>query len=415
MTDLQIKTGTKAREAAAELAVSGETARNAVLMKAADMLESSADSIISENAEDVKNAAAQGRSKAFIDRLTLTPKVIKGIADGMRKVASLPDPLGRILSDSVLPNGLHIVKKSVPIGVIGIIFESRPNVSADSAALCIKSGNASVLRGGSDSIRSNRAIVDIIKKTLHGEGLPEDSVQLMDAGRETARELMTMNGYIDVLIPRGGRNLINAVKEQATVPVIETGAGTCQIYVAGSADAQMAADIICNAKITRPSACNAVECMLIDSSCSERVLPVISKKLFENGVTIRGDKKTVSLVPGAEKASDEDWGKEYGDLIIASKVVDGLEEAVSYISKYGTHHSDAIITEDESEAIRFMNEVDSAAVYWNASTRFTDGGEFGMGAEIGISTQKLHARGPLGLEQLCSEKYLIYGSGQVRK
>lgn len=409
-----IEIGKKAKEASVSLALADTEKKNRALLLAADTLEQETEYLLRENAEDVRTASST-LSSAFIDRLTLTPARIRSMADGLRQVASLPDPVGRVLRDTTRADGLRIVKKAVPLGVIGVIFEARPNVSADSAALCIKSGNAVILRGGKEAIRSNTAAVSILRSALSKAGLPEDCVQLIqDTTRKSASDLMHLDGYIDVLIPRGGPGLINAVKKEATVPVIETGAGTCHTYIAPSADPDMAVKIVHNAKTSRPSVCNALECLLVHRDIACSILPLIEEKLTPEGVIFRADTEAAAILKKAEPAEESDWGKEYDDLILAVKVVSSLDEAIGHIGRFGTHHSDAIITEVPEEAERFMNEVDSAAVYWNASTRFTDGGEFGMGAEIGISTQKLHARGPLGLEQLCSEKYYIYGKGNIR-
>ena len=407
--------GIRAKKAAESLYSASSETKDLALTYAAQALLDNQAEILEENKKDVENGRASGLSSALIDRLTLTEDRIRGIADGIIAVRNLPDPVGAVLDDVTRPNGLRIVKKAVPIGVIAVIFEARPNVSADSAALCLKSGNASILRGGKEAIRSNIAIVKAIRGAVEKAGLPADSVQLIeDTTRQSSIELMHLDGYVDLLIPRGGPGLIQAVKREASVPVIETGAGTCHIYVAESADPDMAVNIVFNAKTSRPSVCNAVECLLISSACADSLLPKIAEKLRTKDVEIRGDAKTLSILNWAVPASQDDWGKEYDDYIIAVRVVDSVNEAIDHIKKYSTFHSEAIITEDADEAGLFMNSIDSAAVYWNASTRFTDGGEFGMGAEIGISTQKLHARGPLGLRELCSEKYYIYGKGQVR-
>ena len=410
-----IETGIRAKKAAEALYSASSETKDLALTLAAQALIDNRDLILEENKKDVENGREAGLTSALIDRLTLNEDRIRGIADGMLAVRDLPDPVGVVLDDITRPNGLHIVKKAVPIGVIAVIFEARPNVSADSAALCLKSGNASILRGGKEAIRSNIAIVNTIRGAVEKAGLPADSVQLIeDTTRQSSVDLMHLDGYVDLLIPRGGPGLIQAVKRESSVPVIETGAGTCHIYVAGSADPDMAVNIVFNAKTSRPSVCNAVECLLISSSCADSLLPKIAEKLRTKNVEIRGDERTLAILDCAVPASEDDWGKEFDDYIIAVRVVDSLTEAIDHIKRYSTFHSEAIITEDEAEAVLFMNSIDSAAVYWNASTRFTDGGEFGMGAEIGISTQKLHARGPLGLKELCSEKYYIYGNGQVR-
>ncbi len=407
--------GKKAKIASRTLGCADTETKNRALMLIADSLEENAERILAANAVDMENGRKNGMSKALLDRLALTRERIAGFAGGMRDVTGLPDPVGRVLDDFTRPNGLHIMKVAVPLGVIGIIFEARPNVTADAAALCLKSGNAVILRGGSDAINSNTAICDVMREGLKRSGLPEDCVQLVqDTTRESANALMRLNGYVDVIIPRGGAGLIRAVVENATVPVIETGAGTCHIYVDRDADIDMAADIIDNAKTSRPSVCNAAECMLIHRDIADKALPVICRRLLDKNVEIRGDREVMELISQAKEAGNEDWGREYNDYIIAAKVVGSLDEAVDHINTYGTGHSECIVTENASAAEEFMAKVDAAAVYHNASTRFTDGGEFGMGAEIGISTQKIHARGPLGLNELTSMKYKIYGGGQVR-
>ncbi len=407
--------GRRAKAASRVLNRANTDDKNRALSAMADALEANAEFILQRNECDMQNGAKSGMSKALLDRLRLDRDRISSIADGMRKIVSLPDPVGRILDDITRPNGLHIVKTAVPLGVIGIIFEARPNVTADSAALCLKSGNAVILRGGSDAINSNSAICEVMRSALEAAGLPADCVQLvMDTTRESAAALMRMNGYVDVIIPRGGAGLIRAVVENATVPVIETGAGTCHIYVDKDADVDMSVRIINNAKTSRPSVCNAAECMLIHRDIAAAALPRIAQALRESGVEIRSDDAGMGLMPDAVTASPEDWGREYNDYIIASKVVADIDEAIDHINTYGTGHSECIVTENADAADYFMTNIDAAAVYHNASTRFTDGGEFGMGAEIGISTQKLHARGPLGLRELTSMKYKIYGQGQIR-
>lgn len=407
--------GRRAKAASRVLNRANTDDKNRALSAMADALEANAEFILQRNECDMQNGAKSGMSKALLDRLRLDRDRISSIADGMRKIVSLPDPVGRILDDITRPNGLHIVKTAVPLGVIGIIFEARPNVTADSAALCLKSGNAVILRGGSDAINSNSAICEVMRSALESAGLPADCVQLvMDTTRESAAALMRMNGYVDVIIPRGGAGLIRAVVENATVPVIETGAGTCHIYVDKDADIDMAVRIINNAKTSRPSVCNAAECMLIHRDIAASALPLIAKALHEGGVEIRSDDAGMALMPEAVAASPEDWGREYNDYIIASRIVADIDEAIEHINAYGTGHSECIVTENADAADYFMTNIDAAAVYHNASTRFTDGGEFGMGAEIGISTQKLHARGPLGLRELTSMKYKIYGQGQIR-
>ena len=412
MTDL----GRKARSAARSLAVTDSEKRNSALLQIASALEAETDKILAANALDMAAAEQAGMSAAMQDRLRLDASRIAGMAAGVRDVAAQPDPLGRILDETVRPNGLKIVKTCVPIGVIAVIFEARPNVTSDCAALCLKAGNATILRGGREAINSNTAITCIMQDALEKAGLPRETVQLVeDTSRESARELMTMNGYVDLLIPRGGSGLIRTVVENATVPVIETGAGTCHTYVDRAADIGMAVDIIYNAKVSRPSVCNACECMLIHKDIAAEALPEIVKKLRERSVEVRGDEVSRAILGDmAVEAGESDWGMEYHDYIIACRVVDSIEDAMEHIFRFGTGHSECIVTSDADAAAQFMAGVDAAAVYWNASTRFTDGGEFGLGAEIGISTQKLHARGPLGAAELTSMKYLVYGSGQVR-
>ena len=409
--------GARAAFAGRTLSIADHGQRNAALssMAAALRREDSRSSIKAANELDLEAGKKAGLSNALLDRLTLTDKRIEDIASAMEQIIALPDPLGRVLETVTRPNGLHISKVSVPMGVIAVIFEARPNVTADSAALCLKSGNTVILRGGKEAIRSNTAMVQVMRSAIEQVGLPADCIQLVeDTDRATARELMHLNKYIDLLIPRGGSGLIRTVVENSTVPVIETGAGTCHTYVAASADTDMAAQIILNAKTSRPSVCNACECMLIHKDIAEKALPQIAKELLDANVEIRGDEKVCEIIRQANPACDDDWGREYNDYIIAARVVDDIDCAIEHIYRYGTMHSECIVTNDKEAAQYFMDNVDAAAVYVNASTRFTDGGEFGLGAEIGISTQKLHARGPLGLNELTSMKYLIYGEGQVR-
>ena len=407
--------GKRAQAAERALAISDNALRNRALLAMADALEAQSAQIIAANRKDLTAGEANGLSRALLDRLALDEKRIKGVADAMRFVTTLPDPLGRVLETTDRPNGLHIEKISVPMGVVAVIFEARPNVTADSAALCLKSGNAVILRGGKEAIHSNIAMTEVMRSAIASVGLPKDCVNLVeDTSRDSANELMHLDKYIDLLIPRGGRGLIRAVVENSTVPVIETGAGTCHTYIAASADPQMAAEVLYNAKVSRPSVCNACECMLLHRDIAEKALAVIAPKLLAAKVEIRGDEAVRALVPEAVPAEDDDWGKEYNDYIIAARVVDDTESAIEHIRSYGTGHSECIITSDESEGRYFQMAVDAAAVYVNASTRFTDGGEFGLGAEIGISTQKLHARGPLGLRELTSTKYLVNGNGQIR-
>lgn len=407
--------GKQAKEAARFLATAGTKSKNLALRAMADALIVRTAELLDANRLDLADGEKNGLSRAMLDRLSLTEQRILAMADGMRQVAALPDPVGRVLDETVRPNGLRLTKVAVPIGVIAVIYEARPNVTADSAALCFKSGNAVILRGGSEALRSNTAAVRIMRDALRDAGFPADCVQLIeDTDRETTKVLMRLNDYVDVLIPRGGAGLIRAVVENATVPVIRTGAGTCHIYVDKDADLTMAVNITVNAKTSRPSVCNAAECLLVHRDILKTALPLLASALHEKGVELRADPETLGYTPGAVPADESDWGREYNDYIMAVHAVADVGEAISFISRYGTGHSECIVTENTETAERFLREVDAAAVYHNASTRFTDGGEFGLGAEIGISTQKLHARGPLGLRELTSMKYLVHGNGQVR-
>lgn len=409
--------GMLARQAARMLATAGEAKKNAALEAIAAALEAHIPAILKANGMDVEAAAAAGTPQAMLDRLSLSETRIKGMADGVREVMALTDPVGETVEGFRRPNGLRIQKVRVPMGVIGIIYEARPNVTSDAAALCLKAGNAVILRGGREAIRSNTAVAEAIREGLIQGGLPADAVQLVtDTSRETATAMMRMNGMIDVLIPRGGAGLIRSVVENATVPVIETGTGNCHVYVDKDADIAMAAAIAVNAKTSRPSVCNAAETLLVHQDIAPRALPVISAGLREKNVTLRCCGRSAAILAGTpcEKAEEQDWGTEYLDYIMAVRVVDSLEEAVAHIAAYGTGHSECIVTDSYAAAEQFTAQVDAAAVYVNASTRFTDGGEFGMGAEIGISTQKLHARGPMGLRELTTVKYIIRGDGQIR-
>ena len=406
--------GINAKAAARTLLTAGEL-KNKALLAIADALIENTDKIVSANALDLEAARENGTRAALIDRLTLTPARIEGMADGVRQVAALPDPVGKVLDGTVRPNGLKIEKVKVPLGVIAIIYEARPNVTSDAAALCLKSGNAVILRGGKEAINSNKCIADIMRSAIESAGLPKDCVALVeDTSRASSVELMQLTKYVDVLIPRGGAGLIKAVVENSKVPVIETGAGNCHVYVDSSADINMAAQIIYNAKTSRPSVCNAIETILVHKDIAEAALPVIKAKLDEKDVTLRCCERSAAILGDVEPASEEDWYTEYGDYILAVKIVDTIDDAISHIAKYSTGHSEAIVTESYAAAQKFTDEVDSAAVYVNASTRFTDGGEFGLGAEIGIATQKLHARGPMGLNELTSMKFIIRGNGQIR-
>ena len=406
--------GARAKAAARVLANAGSLKETA-LLHAAGALWQRREEILSANALDLAAGREAGMSQALLDRLALTESRVQGMSSAVEQVAKAADPVGKVLSGQTLANGLRLEKVTVPLGVIGIIYEARPNVTSDAAALCLKAGNAVVLRGGKEAFRSNQAVTKVLREALEEKGLPGDSVQLVeDTSRRSAQELMALTDYLDVLIPRGGAGLIRSVKENARVPVIETGVGNCHVYVDKDADLDMAADIIYNAKCSRPSVCNAIETILVHRDAAEEALPKIKARLDEKQVELRGCERARAILPGITPAVPEDWETEYLDYILAVKVVDSLEEALEHIARYSTRHSECIVTERYSTAQRFLQEVDAAAVYVNASTRFTDGGEFGLGAEIGISTQKLHARGPMGLEQLVSYKFLIRGSGQIR-
>lgn len=407
--------GINAKEAEKTLMVASSERKNQALKKIAEGLIENTDKIIEANKVDLENGEKNGMAKSMLDRLKLDKERIEGMAKGVLDVATLPEPVGRILSATERPNGLRIEKVSTPIGVIAVIFEARPNVTSDAAALCLKSGNTVILRGGKEAINSNKTISKVMRQAVKEAGMPEDVIQLVeDTSRESANELMKMNEYVDVLIPRGGAGLIQAVVKNATVPVIETGVGNCHIYIDKNADLKKAVDIVFNAKTSRPSVCNAAESLLIHKDIAKEALVAIKNKLDEKDVTLVGDSKAREIIPDMEKATDADWATEYLDYKMSVKIVDSVEEAIDHIYKYSTGHSECIVTENAGTAEKFMNQVDSAAVYLNASTRFTDGGEFGFGAEIGISTQKLHARGPIGLPELQSFKYKIYGDGQIR-
>lgn len=407
--------GIQAKQAERELLKLNATKKNECLRAVADGLVAGSDEILKANGEDVRIAREKGMTESLVDRLALTEQRIVSMAEGLISLIALEDPIGEILEAKIRPNGLEIGKKRVPLGVIGIIYESRPNVTADAFGLCFKTSNAVILKGGSDAIHSNKAIVSVIRRVLDSCGVTPDAIQLVeDTNRETAKKLMQMNQYLDVLIPRGGAGLIRTVVENSTVPVIETGTGNCHIYVDDSADIEMAVNIIDNAKTQRTGVCNACESLLIHKDIVEQVLPAICERLFKKNVEIRGDENCCRLNGQIVPATEEDWGQEYLDYILSAKVVGSLDEAIAHINKYNTKHSEAIITKDYDHARRFLDEVDAAAVYVNASTRFTDGFEFGFGAEIGISTQKLHARGPMGLKELTTTKYIIYGNGQIR-
>lgn len=407
--------GKKAKEITNILGILGSEKKNQGLRSAAEALMSGATEILAANQKDVEKATKSGMNAGLIDRLELTSDRIGAMADGLLSVAALEDPVGEVLSMKNRPNGLTIGQKRVPLGVVGIIYEARPNVTADAFGLCFKSGNAVILKGGSDALESNIAIVKWLQKGLSNAGLPQDSIQLItDTDREVTKEFMRLREYVDVLIPRGGAGLIRAVVDNSTIPVIETGTGNCHVFVDESADFNMALDIIFNAKTQRIGVCNSCESLVIHREIAPKFLPLLKERLSLKSVEIRADKEACSLEPSFVPATEEDWGKEYLDYILSLKIVGSINEAINHINQYSTRHSEAIITSDYGNSQKFLNEVDAAAVYINASTRFTDGYEFGFGAEIGISTQKLHARGPMGLKELTTTKYIIYGNGQVR-
>lgn len=410
--------GKKARAAALEMAVCGIEQRNTALCFMADALIEHMQKILDQNALDIQASQEKGQKAAFIERMTLTDNRINDMAKGLREVAALSDPIGTADGMWTRPNGLRILKKRVPLGVVGIIFESRPNVTSDAAAICIKSGNACILRGGSEAIRTNCAIMDALEEAAEKAGLPQGAVSLVrDPSREAANELMQLNGYLDVLIPRGGEGLIKAVIANATVPVIETGTGNCHVYVdKACADFGKAMDVVYNAKLRRVSVCNTMETLLVHKQIAQEFLPAMLERLRDEGqVEIRGCQAVQTLCPWVQPATEEDWSTEYNDYILAVKVVDGIKQAIDHINTYGTRHSESILTDNVSRAQQFLDRVDAAAVYLNAPTSFTDGAEFGFGAEIGISNQKLHARGPMGPEHLTTIKYQIFGDGQIRK
>lgn len=407
--------GKNAKLASSKLNLLGQNEKNNALLVAAKALVSQEDKILEANAIDIENAKKNGMMESLIDRLKLTKDRIAGMADGLIQIASLKDPIGEMISMENRPNGLQIIQKRVPMGVIGMIYESRPNVTADAFGLCFKTGNAVILRGGSDAIHSNQAITLVLQQALESVSITKDAVQLIeDTSRETATEFMRLNDYLDLLIPRGGAGLIQSVLKNSTVPVIETGTGNCHIYVDESADLNMALDIIDNAKTQRLGVCNACESLVIHTNIAKEFLPLVYNRLTEKEVVFRADERAKAICNEMEAATEEDFYKEYLDLMISVKVVNNIKEAIAHINQYNTGHSEAIITNDYNNALKFQNEIDAAAVYVNASTRFTDGNEFGFGAEIGISTQKLHARGPMGLLALTSTKFVIFGNGQIR-
>lgn len=405
-----------AKQAAAKLAVTSTAVKNAALLAMAAALEAQQSEILAANERDMTAAAAKGMKSSMLDRLKLTAERISGMADGLRQVAGLADPVGNVIDGKTLPNGLHITKIRVPLGVIGIIYEARPNVTADAAGLCLKSGNAVILKGGSEAMESNKTVAAILAQAAEGAGIPAGSIQFIDTSdRQAVQDLIHMNGLVDVVIPRGGAGLIQAVVRNASVPVIETGAGVCHTYVDKDADVEMAMKIAFNAKVQRPSVCNAMETLLVHKDIADKFLPMMLMMYNSSAVEIRGDEAVQEYSGQVHAATEEDWSTEYGDLRLSVKIVDSIEEAMAHIAKYGTGHSECIVTDNYQAAQLFQYTVDAAAVYVNASTRFTDGNEFGFGAEIGISTQKLHARGPMALPELTSTKYLINGNGQVRK
>lgn len=405
-----------AKQAAAKLAVTSSAVKNAALLAMAAALEAQQSEILAANERDMTAAAAKGMKSSMLDRLKLTAERISGMADGLRQVAGLADPVGNVIDGKTLPNGLHITKIRVPLGVIGIIYEARPNVTADAAGLCLKSGNAVILKGGSEAMESNKTVAAILAQAAEGAGIPAGYIQFIDTSdRQAVQDLIHMNGLVDVVIPRGGAGLIQAVVRNASVPVIETGAGVCHTYVDKDADVEMAMKIAFNAKVQRPSVCNAMETLLVHKDIADKFLPMMLMMYNSSAVEIRGDETVQEYSGQVHPATEEDWSTEYGDLRLSVKIVDSIEEAMAHIAKYGTGHSECIVTNNYQAAQLFQYTVDAAAVYVNASTRFTDGNEFGFGAEIGISTQKLHARGPMALPELTSTKYLINGNGQVRK
>lgn len=410
-----IQIGKKAKAAKENIRLLETARKNQILRQAAADLSAHAEEILRANEKDMEQGRKNGMSEGLLDRLLLTRERIAGIGEGLCQVADLEDPVGEVIGMKKRPNGLLIGQKRVPLGVVGIIYEARPNVTADAFGLCFKTGNVAILKGGSDAIHSNQAIVHCLRATLKDQGVEPDALLLIeDTSRETASAFMKLNAYVDVLIPRGGAGLIRAVVENSTIPVIETGTGNCHIYVDETADLTMAAEIILNAKTQRVGVCNACESLLVHKKVAEKLLPALAKRLAEKQVELRGDEEVQRLVEDAVPASEEDWGKEYLDYILSIKTVSSVDEAIAHINHYNTGHSEAIITENYTHAQKFLNEVDAACVYVNASTRFTDGFEFGYGAEIGISTQKLHARGPMGLLALTTTKYIIYGNGQIR-
>ena len=411
-----LEVGRRARAASREVARADTDAKNRVLTAAAKALRRDAKKLIAANADDLKSARAAGKDAAFIDRLTLTEKTIESMAEGLEQVAKLPDPVGEIGELKEQPSGIKVGKMRVPLGVIGIVYESRPNVTADAAALCLKAGNACILRGGSESVRSSMAIAACVHEGLRAAGLPEDAVQVVEtADRAAVGMLLSMNEYVDIIVPRGGKDLIERVMRESRIPMIKHLDGVCHVYIDDRADVDKAIRIADNAKTQRYGVCNAMETLLVNESIAPKVLPRLAKIYADKGVELRGDEKSRALIPIMKPATEQDWYTEFLAPILAVRMVKDLDAAIEHISKYGSQHTDAIVTEDEAHAKRFLREVDSSSVLVNASTRFADGFEYGLGAEIGISTDKLHARGPVGLEGLTSQKYVVFGSGQIRQ
>lgn len=409
------ETARKAKAATRILANTPTTVKNDALLRMADGIMAAEESLVTENYKDLTAGQKKGLSKAMLDRLTLNPSRIKGMADGLREIVSLPDPVGEVTKIWKRPNGLEVGKVRVPIGLIGIIYESRPNVTADAASLCLKTGNGVILRGGSEAIHSNTAIVRILQDSCKAAGIPKEAVSFIETtDRKAILEMLKQDAYIDLVIPRGGEGLIKTVSENSRIPVIKHDKGVCHTYVDEFADLDMAHDVCINAKVQRPGTCNAMECMLVHAAAAEEFLPWIIKDLKDKKVKIVADAKARKLVKGLKAAKEEDWYKEYNDLVLNVKVVESMEEAMAHIAKYGSQHSEAIVTRDHASAMRFLREVDASAVFINSSTRFNDGGEFGLGAEIGISTTRIHARGPMGLEELTSQKFIVFGNGQIR-
>lgn len=410
------KTAQKAKEASRILANTPTKVKNAALLKMADKIMAESANLVKENYKDITAGEKKGLSKAMLDRLTLNPSRIKSMADGLREIVGLPDPVGEISKVIKRPNGMEVGRLRVPIGLIGIVYESRPNVTADAASLCLKTGNGVILRGGSEAIHSNLAIVKILQDACHAVGIPREAVSFIEVtDRAAVLEMLKQDAYIDLIIPRGGEGLIKMVTENSRIPVIKHDKGVCHTYVDEFADLDMAHDICINAKVQRPGTCNAMECMIVHAAVADEFLPWVTKDLKAAKVEIKADAKARKFVKGLKIAKEEDWSKEYNDLVLNLKVVESMEEAMAHIAKYGSQHSEAIITRDYNNARKFMSEVDASAVFVNASTRLNDGGQFGLGAEIGISTTRIHARGPMGLEELTSQKFIVMGSGQIRE